>query len=125
MHSFLHYFLPVQILNLQIQLQPHLTTAVAAAPAEPQPAEFADSKYADIARKGDASLSSGDVDGWMSAFADNAVYLWNNGDSLTGKPAIAAYWKKRRGEVIDSISFKNEIFLPDQSKSTTECGTTW
>jgi hypothetical protein len=87
-------------------------SAVAAAPAKPQPVEFADSKYSDIARKGNAALSSGDIDGWMSAFADNAVYLWNNGDSLAGKSAIAAYWKKRRGEVIDSISFKNEIFLP-------------
>jgi hypothetical protein len=87
-------------------------SAVAAAPAKPQPAEFADSKYADIARKGDASLSSGDVDGWMSGFADNAVYQWNNGDSLSGKAAITAYWKKRRGEVIDSLNFKNEIFLP-------------
>jgi hypothetical protein len=87
-------------------------SAVAAAPAKPQPAEFADSKYADIARKGNASLSSGDIDGWMSNFADNAVYIWNNLDSLAGKAAITAYWKKRRGEVIDSISFKNEIFLP-------------
>ena len=87
-------------------------SAVAAAPAKPQPAEFADSKYADICRKGNAALSSGDIDGWMSSFADNALYQWNNGDSLSGKAAIAAYWKKRRGEVIDSISFRNEIFLP-------------
>ena len=57
-------------------------SAVAAAPAKPQPAEFADSKYADIGRKGDAALSSGDIDGWMSSFADNAVYTWNNLDSL-------------------------------------------
>src|ERR1700690_2050175 len=80
-------------------------SAVAAAPAKPQPAEFADPKYADIGKKGTAALSSGDIDGWMTSFADNAVYLWNNGDSLAGKAAITAYWKKRRGEVIDSISF--------------------
>ena len=87
-------------------------SAVAAAPAKPQPAEFADPKYSDIGKKGLAALSSGDIDGWMASFADNAVYVWNNGDSLSGKAAITAYWKKRRGEVIDSISFKNEIFLP-------------
>jgi hypothetical protein len=83
-----------------------------ATPAKPQPAEFADTKYVDIGKKGNAALSSGDVDGWMSSFADNAVYQWNNGDSLAGKAAITAYWKKRRGEVIDSISFRNEIWLP-------------
>lgn len=47
----------------------------------------------------------------MNSFADNAVYIWNNGDSLAGKAAIAAYWKKRRGEVIDSISFSQDIWL--------------
>jgi hypothetical protein len=87
-------------------------SAVAAAPAKPQPAEFADPKYVDIGKKGLASLSSGDVDGWMASFADNAVYLWNNGDSLSGKAAIAAYWKHRRTNVIDSIRFSDEIWLP-------------
>jgi hypothetical protein len=48
----------------------------------------------------------------MSSFADNAVYQWNNGDSLAGKAAITAYWKKRRGEVIDSLTFSNQILLP-------------
>jgi hypothetical protein len=86
--------------------------SVAAVPAKPQPAEFADTKYAEIGRKGLAQLSSGDIDGWMSAFADNAVYVWNNGDSLAGKPAITTYWKERRSKVIDSISFINQIWLP-------------
>jgi hypothetical protein len=84
----------------------------AATPAKTQPAEFADPKYGEIGKKGLDQLSSGDIDGWMSGFADNAVYVWNNGDSLVGKPAITAYWKKRRGEVIDSISFKFAIWLP-------------
>jgi hypothetical protein len=90
------------------------TTAdsVAATQAKTQPAEFADAKYSDIGKKGLAALSSGDIDGWMSSFADSAVYIWNNGDSLSGKAAITAYWKKRRGTVIDSITFKNEIWLP-------------
>lgn len=88
------------------------TDSVAAAPATPPPAEFADAKYADIGNKGLAGLSSGDIDGWMSNYADNAVYLWNSGDSVAGKQAITAYWKKRRTEVIDSITFKNQIWLP-------------
>ena len=85
--------------------------SVAASMTKTQPVEFADQKYTEIGKKGLASLSSGDIDAWMSNFADNAVYLWNNGDSLAGKAAITAYWKKRRGEVIDSISFANDIWL--------------
>ena len=80
--------------------------------AQQAPAEFADAKYAEIGKKGIAALSSGDVDGWLAGYADNAVYLWNNGDSLAGKAAITEYWKKRRTEVLDSISFSNAIFLP-------------
>ncbi len=83
-----------------------------AAATTPAPAEFADPKYAEVGKKGLASLSSGDIDGWMTSFADNAVYVWNNGDSLVGKPAITEYWKKRRTESIETIAFTNEIWVP-------------
>lgn len=76
------------------------------------PAEFADMKYADIVRKGMDNMSKGDITAWMESYADNAVYQWNNGDSLAGKAAISEYWTKRRSEVIDSISFSNQVFLP-------------
>lgn len=88
------------------------TVASTETAATPQPAEFADSKYGDICRKGLENLSSGDVDAWMSTFADNAVWQFNNGDSLTGKAAITDYWKKRRSETLDSISFSSQIFMP-------------
>lgn len=74
--------------------------------------EFADNKFVEIAKKGFTDLESGDIDSWMSSFADNAIYRWNNLDSLTGKSAIADYWKKRRTDVIDSMSFTNQIWLP-------------
>ncbi len=68
--------------------------------AEPKmaPAEFADAKYAEMAGKSIAALSAGDVDGFVAGYADNAVYMFNNGDSLAGKAAITEYWKKRRNE---------------------------
>jgi hypothetical protein len=50
--------------------------------------------------------------GYMASYADNAVYQWNSGDSLAGKPAISEYWTKRRTELIDSLTFSNEIWLP-------------
>ena len=76
------------------------------------PIEFTDAKYMDIGKKGIADLSSGNIDNWMTSYADNAIYRWNNGDSLVGKKAISDYWKKRRTEAIDSISFHDDIWLP-------------
>lgn len=87
------------------------TDSAVATPAKPMPTEIADQKYVDIGKNGNASLSSGNIDAWMSSFADNAVYIWNNGDSLAGKAKIADYWKQRRGAVIDSISFSMDIWL--------------
>lgn len=74
--------------------------------------EFGDDKLVEILKKGSASLESGDIDGWLVSFADNAVYHWNNYDSLAGKAAISDYWKKRRADVIDSMSFTKQIWMP-------------
>ena len=87
------------------------TDTAAVAPAPPQPTEIADQKYVEIGKSGNAALSSGNIDAWMTAFADNAVFIWNNGDSLAGKAKITEYWKQRRGQVIDSLSFSNDIWL--------------
>jgi hypothetical protein len=88
------------------------TTAAAAKETKPMATEFADAKYTDMGKKNLAQLSSGDVDGWMTAYADNARFVWSSGDSLAGKAAITDYWKQRRGKVIDSITFTNDIWLP-------------
>jgi ketosteroid isomerase-like protein len=77
-----------------------------------KPAEFADPKYAEIGKKTLVDMEKGDMDSWMNIYADNAVYVWNSGDSLVGKPAIASYWKQRRVNVIETITFKDAIWLP-------------
>jgi ketosteroid isomerase-like protein len=74
--------------------------------------ELGDPKLVDIAKKHMTYLESGDIDSWMNDFADNAVYRWNNFDSLKGKAAITDYWKKRRTDVIDSMAFSTDIWLP-------------
>lgn len=74
--------------------------------------EVGDTKFVDIAKKHIAHLESGDIDSWMIDFADNAIYRWNNFDSLTGKVAITDYWKKRRTDAIDSMSFSKDIWMP-------------
>ncbi len=80
--------------------------------ATPPQSEIGDPKYADMGKIGLGQLASGDIDGWMTNFADNAKYYWSGGDSLIGKPAIAAYWKDRRTNVIATISFAYDIWTP-------------
>ena len=87
------------------------STKVSANSADAKDYEFGDTKFVDIAKQGMANLSSGDIDTWMTHYADNAVYRWNNGDSLSGKAAIAEYWTKRRKEMIESLSYSNEVWL--------------
>jgi ketosteroid isomerase-like protein len=78
--------------------------------AESKDYEIGDMKLVDIAKKSSQYLESGDIDSWMTIFADNATYRWNNLDSVVSKAAISDYWKKRRTDIIDSISFSNEIW---------------
>lgn len=86
--------------------------AAADAPATtPRDVDFADAKYMDIGKAALAAMSKGDVAGWLSGYADNAVYIWSAGDSLSGLPAISKYWTDRRSKVIDSITFSNDIWL--------------
>jgi hypothetical protein len=92
----------------------------------PPPVEFADQKYVDMGKKALEQFASGDMEGWLSRFADNAIYRWSGGDSLAGKEAIAKYWKDRRMNVIDSIYFTNDIWLPlnvNQPQSIEQKGT--
>jgi hypothetical protein len=88
------------------------TITKGASDTKTQPAEFADAKYMDMGRQHMQKFEKGDIDGWTEMFADNAVYDWSAGDSLAGKKAILDYWKNRRTNVIDSIQFSNDIWIP-------------
>ena len=83
-----------------------------ASDTQPKQSEFADAKYVDIGKQMMQKFESGDIDSWVDMYADNAVYRWSSGDSLAGKKAISDYWKNRRSNVIDSIHFSNDIWLP-------------
>ena len=78
----------------------------------PPALEIADAKYTEIGKQATDMLSKGDIDGYMSNFAENAKLYWSAGDSIIGKPAITAYWKERRGNVIDSLIFSNPAWVP-------------
>lgn len=87
--------------------------STAAAPATaPRATEFADPKYIDMARKDVDALVSKDIDGYMNSFADNAVYQYNNGDTIVGKKAITEMWKQLYASSLDSLALVNPIYLP-------------
>ncbi len=88
------------------------TSADADKDKKPQQSEFADPKYAEMGKKMTDQMASGDVEGFASGYADNAKYRWSSGDSLSGKAEIAKYWTDRRKNVIDSISFSSQVWLP-------------
>lgn len=77
-----------------------------------KPVEFADAKYMDMGKKMMADFASGNYDAYGENFADNAVYLYSAGDSLSGKNAIVNYWKDRRAKFIKSVEMSNDIWLP-------------
>jgi hypothetical protein len=83
-----------------------------ASDVKPAQSEFADAKFTDMGKQMMQKFEAGDMDAWVNMFADNAVYAWSGGDSLAGKKAIADYWKNRRGNVIETIHFSNDIWLP-------------
>ena len=86
-------------------------TAAPAVATSPTGATFSDAKYAAMVKNGMARFTAEDVDGFLSEYADNVVWQWNNGDSAVGKAAVTEYWKKRFADVIDSIAISNEIYL--------------
>jgi hypothetical protein len=102
------------VLFIGIMWSCNQTTQEVAAPVEepkPQPIEFTDAKYIDMCKQGLTDLSSKNIDAFTNNFADNAIYRFNNGDSIAGKAAINAYWKDRMTNAIETISFSNDIWL--------------
>ena len=87
-------------------------TSVTNSTMKTPPVEFADPKYMEIGKRMLAQFESGNLSEWFNGYSDSAVYNWSSGDSLVGKQAIEKYWTERRGKVIDSIKFTNDIWLP-------------
>ncbi|MFI5130708.1 MAG: nuclear transport factor 2 family protein [Chitinophagales bacterium] len=76
-------------------------------------AEILDLSMADPIKKSWAAFSKGDVDAMSADFDDNILYNWSGGDSVRGKKGIQDYYKGR-WNLIQSVSFSNEIVLPLQ-----------
>jgi len=79
---------------------------------EPPPFEFADARYTDMGKAAMSQFQSGDIDGWLSHYADSPVIRQSPVDSLYGKAAIAKLWKERRKTQTGSIIIENDIWLP-------------
>jgi len=79
---------------------------------KPMQSEFADARYTDMGKQMMADFAAGNIDAYGEYFADNAVYQWSSGDSLSGKKAIVDYWKGRRANVVQTVQLSNDIWLP-------------
>ncbi len=107
-------FLLSSACNLQTSAEKYANREKSIQTAEGEPVKgvhLADAKYVYFGKSYLETFSRGDINAWLEIFADNAVFQWNNGDSLTGKDAIAAYWSNRWSK-LDSIRFSNQIWLP-------------
>ncbi len=94
--------------------------------AAPAPAEFADPKYTAIVKNVMMSFENEDLTAWMANFSDNAITRWNAGDSLSGKTAMMDYWTNRFTNVVDSLKFSEQIYLPvkvNQPQANESAGT--
>ncbi len=78
--------------------------------SEPQPVEFGDAKYIEMTKAALPAMVNQDLDAFVSGMADDAVYIFNAGDTLKGKAAIREFWGGRM-EAIEQISFDNDVWL--------------
>ena len=99
--------------NQPVSTSADTTTAVTGGSKEIKAAEIADAKYVKYGKHYLSSFSKGDMDDWLTDWADDGVFVWNNGDSVAGKASIAKYWKERWAN-LDTIIFVNDIWLPLQ-----------
>jgi ketosteroid isomerase-like protein len=76
------------------------------------PLELAGPLYRNIAKEGLMQLTEKNVDGFIEKFSDNAVYRFNNLDSLSGKESIKTYWENRMANVIDRLEISDDVWLP-------------
>ena len=64
-----------------------------------------------------------DVNGFTASMDDNVIYTWSGGDSLKGKQAVKDYYTGRFN-IIETIKFSNQIFLPVQANQSPNGGVT-
>jgi hypothetical protein len=87
--------------------------------------EIGNSKYAAIAKQSLADFAKGDVKNYLAGFSDNAVFVFNNFDSIVGKPALVSYWTNRWANVLDSVIYTDVILIPlkvNHSQSVEQTG---
>jgi ketosteroid isomerase-like protein len=76
------------------------------------PVETGDSAKANLCKASYAALIAGNVDQFAKDMSNDAIFVWNSGDSLVGKAAILEYWKDRRANVIDKLEIRDDVWLP-------------
>ncbi len=68
-------------------------------------------KYVPECKAAMAAMSQGDMDGFTALTSDDVVYMFNHGDSLVGKSAVAEWWNNRFETDLESVTFSREVWL--------------
>ena len=79
----------------------------------PAPVEIGDNKHIAMAQEGLQAMTNQDTEAFVARFTDDAMYIFNTGDTISGKAAITEFWQGRM-EVIETIEFSNDLWLPLQ-----------
>jgi ketosteroid isomerase-like protein len=121
--------IPLALLGCVVLLacsQPKPEPEVARVETKSQPIEIGDARYAEIAKQSLKDLAEGNVEGFLNSYSDDARFYWNYGDSVIGKPAILEYWKPRRENVIDTLTYTRDLWVTlnaHESSSGLDSGT--
>lgn len=83
----------------------------AVAATQPAPVEIGNNEHIAMAQEGLQAMVNQDHEAFVAKFTDDALYIFNSGDTIAGKPAITEYWQERM-EVIETIEFSNDLWLP-------------
>ena len=86
---------------------PEVKSGKAAAPVE----LINDSNLVNTVKAAFVAFENKDIEGYTANLADNVMFRWSGGDSLSGKQAVKDYYTGRFN-IIDNIKFSDHIFLP-------------
>ncbi len=82
-----------------------------------------DSNLVNSVKATQKAFENKDVEAYTASMADDVRFNWSSGDSLVGKQAIKDFYSGRFN-VIETISFSNDIFLPVMSHQSPNGGVT-
>ena len=100
------------------------TTTDAKAETAKAPVELLnDSNLLNSVKAAFTAFENKDIEAYSANLADNVMFRWSGGDSLSGKQAVKDYYSGRFS-IIDNIKYSDHIFLPIMANVSPNGGAT-